>query len=97
MNPVEYIPSLKFLFVQFFKIPFEPLELVEDELFHVLHLVLGLGVRPHPEDQHSLAVLVAAVVEQSAPLFVLVQQFGVLDICNRNITSAPWVQYTYIQ
>ena len=71
---------MSFLLLISLNIPFEPLELVEDELFHVVHLVLVLGVRPHPEDQHSLAVLVAAVVEQSAPPFVLVQQFGVLDI-----------------
>ena len=68
-------------------VPFEPLELVEDELLHVLHLVLVLGVRPHPEDEHPLAVLVTAVVEQSAPLFVLVQQLGVFDVCDRDIVN----------
>ena len=64
-------------------VPFEPLELVEDELLHVVHLVLVLGVRPHPEDEHPLAVLVAAVVEQGATTLVLLQQFRVLDICNQ--------------
>ena len=67
------------------EIPFESLDLVEDELLHVFHLILGLGVRPHPENEHPLAVLVAAVVEESAPLFVLVQQLGVLEVCNQNI------------
>ena len=67
----------------YFLIPFKPLELVEDEFFHLIHEFLGLSVRPHPEDQDSLAVLVAAVVEQSPSLLELVPQFCVLDICNR--------------